>query len=583
MRSVGCGNTMAAVGLADAFIDGLERAAKKAAFVIPLLFSVFLAETLGLQMSPKFEAICDASDGQPIELCDEDSIATFGCKASELPTEPRRVVIVRAGGRSGKTSRMLAPKAIHAALTVPLPTLARGEHAWALIVAPNMTLAMQCLNFVRGFFEENDDLRSLVVNGRRRARLDESAQVGTATCITLRRPQDGKLVDIRVGVASSGGTHGRGKTLACALFDEAEFFSSESDKVVNDRDLFQACIQRVVPGGQLWMGSTPWIEGYGVMEEIIGSEWGRHEEALIAQGPTRALNPTWDPDYSIESHMRRTDPENAAREIDAIPLAAGSKLFFPPSLVEKCVNRARNERDKTMHLPPRPDLQHYAGTDLAFRKNSSALTITRQEIVGEADSASLKVRVVFHREEKPKRGFALKPSEVCAGFAQDLIGYRVFRVLGDIIYGPTAHEEFGKAAVIDPVTQAERRIVYEDWNPSNENVGAAFTRMRELMSEGHFEVPLDEQMLAQLRRVTSRPTPTGGVQIVLPRIGNSHGDVIMAMAIAVWQMPPVRAHAPAAASAVRGERAHVSEPTGLQGRRERKRGGPVLPPMGGGF
>jgi hypothetical protein len=564
-------NPSVASQLADAFLSKLEKVAV-GAWKVPALFSTFLITTLGLQLTPVFKGICDAADGCPVELDEPSCVATFGCTADALPTEPRRVVVVRAGGRAGKTARMLATKAIHAALTVPLPTLGRGEHAWALVVAPRSDLAIQCLNFVRGYFEGCDELRALVTNGRRRRRTDELTQVGTTTCITVKRPHDGKLVDIRIGVASSGGTWARGKTFVWVGFDEAEFFGSESDKVLNDRDLFQAAIQRIVPGGQLWMVSTPWIEGYGVMEETFGADWGRHDSALIAQGPTRALNDTWDPDHTIEDHMRRTDPENAAREIDAIPLAAGSKLFFPPALIEAAVNRART--GEAMHLDYLEGATHSAGTDLGFRKNSSALAVARPEPIDH----KIKVRLAYHEECKPARNEALKPSEVCKGFAERLTGYRCFQVLGDIIYAPSAIEEFGKVGIHDEKAGKVRHVQYLDFNPESEAVSAAFTKLRQLMSEGALELPHDEKMLAQLRRVTSKPTPGGGVKIVLPRLGTSHGDVIFALVLAVWQVD-VRPRVERGPT-TRGERTMGAEPRAFGGERH-TRGGRALPRTGG--
>jgi hypothetical protein len=100
---------------------------------IPERFADFL-RWVGLEPSEAIEAIADASEGRPVysALCPK----LFGCSNDNLPRCARRVVCVRAGGRGGKTSRLLAPKALHAALTVPLPTLAVGEHAVSLLVAP---------------------------------------------------------------------------------------------------------------------------------------------------------------------------------------------------------------------------------------------------------------------------------------------------------------------------------------------------------------------------------------------------------------------------------------------------------------
>src|SRR5579859_8067263 len=86
-----------------------------------LSFRAFLedASFCGLDLSPMVAAIVDASEGLPVDLPRDACIGAFGCGPEQLPREPRRTVCVSAGGRGGKSSRLLAPKALHAAWTVP--------------------------------------------------------------------------------------------------------------------------------------------------------------------------------------------------------------------------------------------------------------------------------------------------------------------------------------------------------------------------------------------------------------------------------------------------------------------------------
>ena len=118
--------------------------------------------------------------------------------------------------------------------------------------------------------------------------------------IELRRP-DGLPVLIRVRAASRGGKGGRGFVLVFAGLDEAAFFRDESSGVVNDTEIYRAVAQRLAPGGQCWIVSTPWVEGQGLLEETLAANHGTHTHALCATAPTRALNPTWDPDGTIEA------------------------------------------------------------------------------------------------------------------------------------------------------------------------------------------------------------------------------------------------------------------------------------------
>src|SRR5688572_1829813 len=101
-----------------------------------LSFKAFLTGKAycGLKLSPLVAAIADASEGKPVKLGAHDCEEYFGCAPSALPASPRRTVAVRAGRGGGKTSRLLAPKALHAAWTVPAPLRGKGEELFAVIV-----------------------------------------------------------------------------------------------------------------------------------------------------------------------------------------------------------------------------------------------------------------------------------------------------------------------------------------------------------------------------------------------------------------------------------------------------------------
>lgn len=498
--------------------QGFARSLTMTREPVPERFADFL-RWAGLAPSEAIEAIADASEGRHVRtaLCPK----LFGCANDNLPRCARRVVVVRAGGRGGKTSRILAPKALHAALTVPLPTLAAGEHAVALLVAPRELEAMQALSFVRGIIAGRDELAAMVVN---RSMHRGELRLGDAKCITIRRA-DGKLVDIRIGVASGGGLSARAKTLVFAGLDEAAFFRADGE--LTDKALYQAAIQRVVPGGQVWMVSTPWIEGFGVMEEHLKRDWGRHELTLCAMGTTRELNPSWDPDGTIEAQMRIDDPDNASREIDAIPLPAGSKLFFSPEVLARAVNE---NRPRILDFDPR--FEHWASGDLGFRRNSSALGISRLE--GEL------LRLAFLDEVIPKRGEPLIPRDVCEGFGEACARYGTFDLQVDYESIEDARGYLGALQLVDPrdhrMAPGRRSVGITEFNPGTE-LEPAFTRVRTRMADGLVELPNCSRLLSQLRRVTSKPLAGGRMSIVLPRVGNAHGDLAVAsiMSLARYQ------------------------------------------------
>ncbi len=279
----------------------------------------------GLELSPLMAAIADGSEGRtPSSIDDETCALHFGCTIDQLPKEPRRTISVRAGGRGGKTSRLLAPKALHAAWTVRLPTLRRGEVASSLLIAPDLKLARQVIDFAVGYVDGSRILRNALVSDPRKDGIE------------LKRP-DGKRVRIEILAATRGGRSVRGRTLCFAGLDEACFFYDESSGVVNDADVYRAVAQRVVPGGQVWIASTPWVADVGLLESILARNFGTHTHALCVTAGTRALNPTWDPTGEIERDLREQDPDAASREIDGEPIAGGAGVFFDQSAIRQCV------------------------------------------------------------------------------------------------------------------------------------------------------------------------------------------------------------------------------------------------------
>lgn len=474
----------------------------------PPSFRAFLEspDFCDLTLSPLIAAIADASDGTLVTTLGDDACTTyFGCAPAGLPVVQRRTVAIRAGGRGGKTSRLLAPKAIHAAWTVDLPTLNPGEVAVALIVAPDLKLGRQAFSFVKGYVDASPVLRAALVGKPRKMDLE------------LRRP-DGKIVRIEVLAATRGGGAVRARTLVFAGMDEACFFFSEDDGVVNDSEIFRAVLQRVVPGGQAWIVSTPWVADVGLLETTLAKNWGTHEYALCATAPTRAMNPTWDPTGEIENDLREQDPDAATREIDAIPLAGGSNQFFDPFAIKDAIVPGR-----PLKVPARAKAIVGFGGDLAFASDSSALAgVDRvpqplaEGGVRLGDSYSLLVI----DELRPAKGLPLKPSAVIAQFAETLLEYGAASFVADDHYKETAREH------LDP-----HEIAFIAAPPKNE----PYLLTKKLLHEGRLLLPDNKRLKAQLQSVVSRPLPGGGFSISSPRKkGGGHGDLVSALVLAVW-------------------------------------------------
>jgi len=459
-------------------------------------------------------AIADASDGFPVSIDDAYCLAIFGCKRDKLPRIMRRTVCVSAGRRGGKSWILGAAKAVHLAWTVAVPKLAPGEKARVVLLAPDKDLAEQDLDYVRGFVDSSPVLRAHKVPNQRGK--------DPATFVRLRRP-DGVVVDIRIAAASRGGKSVRGRNLLGVILDEASFFYADNGYTVTDKEIYRAALPAIVPGGQVWILSTPWIEGVGLLEERIREETAadgtrRHEKSLvIARVGTRMLNPTWDPDGTIEADLM-SDPENHAREILAIPMSAGTTSFFDPVAVARAFDLPAWGGRK---------LGSGVGGDLALAGDCSAMAVADRYDGDNFDARGF-------REHRPKKGEPLKLSEVCADFSSAIKAHGADEIALDAHEREAAREYFDAegirivacdADVKVPSYLATRKVLHEG-------------RLRIVSGDGVSPARIREQLLS----IVSKPVEGGGIRISSPRrrsgaaaVGAGHGDIVSALVLALWR------------------------------------------------
>lgn len=378
----------------------------------------------------------------------------------------------------------------------------KGELVRALIVAPLLKLSRAPFDHLIGTMQASTVLSKLLV------------KTG-AESATIRRP-DGFEVVVELVAASSSGANLRSTWLAGVIFDEADFHGDE-DASVNLPDNLRAALTRMLPGAQVLVPSSPWADA-GPFHELFTRYFGRPGREIAFHSDTRSMNPTLSKEE--EDAERRRDPDSAAREYDAVPLSSSSRRFFPDEAVRGSVNSTRS-----MQLSPVDGLAHYAGCDLGFRKNSSALAIARFE--------GGKVRLAYYDELRPEKNKPLKPSEVCESFANACLSYRVRAVRGDLHYADTADEEFRKHKADGGL----RTVRYESFQPTMEFTADAFAEFRKLMEEGRLELPDDPRLLKQIADVRSRPMPGGRIQVQLPKQAAAHGDLLMAVVLACVQVP----------------------------------------------
>lgn len=451
---------------------------------------------LGIKLTPAQHVLSAvAFDGlDPIDLGGVHRALAkqlFG-DVDRFPREARHVLVAVCGARGGKSYVLSALRMLHLALTVSLATLAPGEVAVALIVAPDKRLARQVLRYALGAISGMPSLKRLV-------------QSSTADGFVLKREEG--PVSVEVLPATRGGSAVRGRSLVGAVLDECAFFRDDSYQV-NDAEVYRAVAPRVLRGGQLVLASTPWAE-QGLLWDFHSRNHEHPVDAISAHAPTLLLRD----DEHTRGYVQREqdrDPANAAREFGAEFMGTTGESFFDGDAIKSSID------DKLVMPVHLSHTTASAGADMGFRSDSSALVIALRD--------QARVVVADIHELRPTKGKPLKPSGVVASFAEVVKGYAGEYVVADAHY---------RQAIVEHLEDNDLALVSA---PEGANGKAeTYQAVRALLREGRIRLPAHDRLIRQLREVTARPTAGGGISIVSPRWRTGgHGDLVSAMVLAVW-------------------------------------------------
>lgn len=460
---------------------------------------------LGVQLRPGQRTVAFvAYDG--VQPCDLDGVERELAKrifggVEHVTAQQRSTVLAVCGGRGGKTYTLGSLRLVHGILTRDLSTVAPGQRARALVIAPNDRLRQESVNYAVGAMRISPWAQWLVLP---KGATPESTVAGFA----VRRPE-GKVVTFEAGVASAGGYGGRGTSLTDVLFDEFAFFR-DSGSVVNDAVIFRAAAPRVLPGGQAIATTTPWAKT-GMTYELFARNFGSPQDALVAHAPTTVLND--DPHIALMVHRERErDPDNARREFDAEFMETGTLLFFEHASVQT----ARNV-DCPIKSPDdlEPGDVVAAGGDLGFMSDSSAceIVVRRGERYWHVDGIEL----------RPENGRPLEPGAVVERFAALMKRWGARYIMTDGHYRETLREHLRRHGLL--VTE------------SPHEVSEPYIRVRNLLRSGTLSIRNDQRLVQQMVEVQGRPRSGGGVSIIHPRWATGgHGDICAALVLAVAQV-----------------------------------------------
>lgn len=416
-----------------------------------------------------------------------------------IAKEHRKLIALSLGRGSGKTT-FCSAFGLYQLFTADLSRCGPGDKAVVFIIAPDKPTAKMSVAMAREMLRSNKRLNALVV-----AEDKES--------ITIRRPQDGRLVVFEAKAANMGGASARGRSIICFILDEAEFFSSsgaEEDYIVNAGAIVGAMMPRLLPDGKGLLISTPWPTE-NIMAEMIEKNFGHPIDSLAIIAPTTLVRIGPEIEKLVAAEMKR-DAENARREFfcerDAF---VGGKFFDAPSI---------NLCSEEYELPlPRAWVNRYvAAGDFAFTRDNASLVITQWD--GKRYSIASMI------ELSPEKGKPLRPSEVVATFALEMKRYGITSIICDGHYRESIREHLETHGIV---------LLHAPEGAKGKH--AVYSRTKAVMREGLCCIPKDKRFRNQLLAVQARPSAGGEIQIRSPRrMGSGHGDSVSAWVLCIHEM-----------------------------------------------
>lgn len=388
-----------------------------------------------------------------------------------IPAACRDVVCAVFGGRGGKTF-LGALRLLHLAFTVPIAHLATGEKAFGYLIAPDLDLSAQGIDYALGAVRRRPELSSCLVASSRDS-------------LVLRRNKT-QLVVLKAKAASGRGRSGRGKNLVGVVLDESAFFLDAS-YVVNDEQIFNAVAPRVMPGGQVLVQSTPWGRT-GLLHQLYADNWGRPQTCIAAHASTRKVRSNADQLRKVDAEYKR-DPLNAAREFGA-EFLDNTEQFLPSDDVTAC---ARHDT----RLAPN-DAEHAATIDPALRSNAFTLAIGRLDADG-------RLEVALARQWMPEPGKPLRLRDVASDVCAELARYGVTTVTSDGWSGDAIADRF-----------EEHGVALQRLSLSPEDTANAWTDLRQAVERRRISLPGDDQVLKDLRSVRRLVRSGGRLSFDLP-------------------------------------------------------------------
>lgn len=442
--------------------------------------------TFGGESFAAWRALLAGFYGLPLNDDEAESFASVTGRA-ETPQEAHDELWLAVGRRGGKSHLAALLAAFEAAFKDHRPQLAAGEWATVMLIAADRAQARTLVRYVKGLFE-HPLLKPLI------KRESENGLELKNRCA------------IEVGTASFRSV--RGYTLAAVVCDEIAFWHSEGARP--DAEIIAALRPALATlGGPLVALSSPYAKR-GVLWTTYQAHYGRESRILVAQAPSRTMNPKL-PARVVDDAMKDDAPRACAEYLAQFRSDISSLL--DPGLIEDAT------RPKPLELP------HARGLEYAAFVDPSG---------GGADEFTL---AIGHREGDAVvtdlvRGMNGSPASIAGEYAQIVKAYGIRQVTGDRYAGRWPRDEFGKHGVEYEVSDLDRSGLYLE--------------LLAALNSGRVELPNCQKMARQMAALERRTGRSGRDMIDHPPGGHDDRANAVAGVVAIAmrddRLPVIKAH-----------------------------------------
>lgn len=437
-----------------------------------------------------------------VAACDDANLFGFDLwpKQRELlaAVEAGPRIHVQAIGRRGTKSTMAALAMLHSSLFRPdLDAMVRpGETRYAVAIATKEDQAALLIDAAGSILDRSPMLSELVASR-------------TSTEIRFELPS-GARTAIKAMSCSSRSI--RGYPISLAVLDEAAHFLADTAGPATAEKVWTALYPATAQFGdlaRLLVISTPFGDSGFFADLWKKADSGKFPEMRAYRAPTTDINPTITAAH-LEIEKAR-DPETFAGEYLAEFLASGSAFIDWELVAEPSGEPALPSEGKNW----------LAGLDPAFSRDAFGVAIVGESI---ENKGQLVLGPVF----------AIKPDSD-SGFGTTVV--EVAKRISDYT-DEAVTDQFCSKAVQEKL--AENGVTARIHNMDATSKTKIFQQLRAVLYDDALRLYDHPELVGELRRLQTRYAP-GKSSVVNPRRGGSHGDMVQALAMGVFERTKRRA------------------------------------------